>query len=136
MKCFAPACALLLAGCGALPWQSDAVSEPACTQSCEAHFAQCPQIFAGFPDRASVECPAEHSNCLRACRASKSPAAAVVPKPAVAAAIRGAPPAASATAATPASKESKLRELKRLYELGLITDDVYRDRQRIILSEP
>jgi hypothetical protein len=34
------------------------------------------------------------------------------------------------------SKEAKLRELKHLYDEGLVTDDVYKDRQRAILSEP
>jgi hypothetical protein len=34
------------------------------------------------------------------------------------------------------SKEARLRELKRLYDEGLVTDDVYRDRQMAILSEP
>jgi hypothetical protein len=34
------------------------------------------------------------------------------------------------------SKEERLRELKHLYEEGLVSDDVYRDRQKAILSEP
>jgi hypothetical protein len=34
------------------------------------------------------------------------------------------------------SKEARLRELKHLYDEGLVTDDVYRDRQMAILSEP
>jgi hypothetical protein len=34
------------------------------------------------------------------------------------------------------SKEARLRELKHLYDEGLVTDDVYKDRQKAILSEP
>jgi hypothetical protein len=35
-----------------------------------------------------------------------------------------------------ASKEARLRELKHFYDEGLVTEDVYRDRQKAILAEP
>jgi hypothetical protein len=39
--------------------------------------------------------------------------------------------------ATPvSSKEARLKELKHFYEEGLVSDDVYKERQRAILSEP
>jgi hypothetical protein len=34
------------------------------------------------------------------------------------------------------SKETRLKELKHLYEEGLVSDDVYKERQRAILAEP
>jgi len=43
---------------------------------------------------------------------------------------------AASPARTVASKEARLRELKHFYDEGLITDDVYRDRQKAILAEP
>jgi hypothetical protein len=46
-----------------------------------------------------------------------------------------APSAASSVHAV-ASKEAKLRELKHFYDEGLVTEDVYRDRQKAILAEP
>ena len=146
MKIVTAAFALVLGGCTTLPWeQGPVVVESTCTASCNAHFAQCPQIFAGFPQTAAVECPAEHNNCLRAC-ASSHPAARADTMPAVAAPSQ-LPPTAAAAASPPApvvpsnvrpasSKEARLRELKQLYEEGLVTDDVYKDRQKAILSEP
>ena len=75
MKNLTAAFALVLSGCGSMPFiQGPEVSESACTASCDAHFDQCPQIFAGFPERGAVECPAEHNNCLRSC-ATRHPAA-------------------------------------------------------------
>ena len=37
---------------------------------------------------------------------------------------------------TAQSRETKLVELKRLYESGLLTNDVYVDRQKLILNSP
>ena len=51
-------------------------------------------------------------------------------------ATRGAVPVTPAADTAPRSKEDKLRELKRFHDQGLITDDVYVDRQKAILSEP
>jgi hypothetical protein len=136
MKNLAAAFALALGGCGSVPWtQGPEVSESTCTAACDAHFEQCPQIFAGFPQRGAVECPAEHNNCLQSC-ATRHPAARTAATPPVL------PP--SQMPATPpalrpqpqASKEARLRELKHLYDEGLVTDDVYKERQKAILSEP
>jgi hypothetical protein len=144
MKSVTAALALVLGGCSAMPWAQDpAVSESACTASCNAHFDQCPQIFAGFPETGAVECPAEHNNCLKACGTRHSAARTAAMPPVAPASVPSAPTVASpAPAAIPStvravpSKEAKLRELKHLYEEGLVTDDVYRDRQKAILSEP
>jgi hypothetical protein len=39
------------------------------------------------------------------------------------------------TARAASSKEARLRELKHLYDEGLVTDEVYKARQMTILSE-
>ena len=118
---------LILGGCTSVPsvpWmQGPEVSESTCTAACDAHFEQCPQIFAGFAERGAVECPAEHNHCLQSC-ATRRPAATASPR------------AVSGTVRAASSKEERLRELKHLYDEGLVTDDVYRDRQKAILSEP
>jgi hypothetical protein len=117
VKNLAVAVVLLLGGCGSLPLIRGAeVSKSTCTASCNAHFEQCPQVFAAFPERGAVECPAEHNNCVSSCETRA--------------------PAARGTAGAVSSKEAKLRELKHLYDEGLLTDDVYKDRQKAILSEP
>ena len=143
MKTAAAALALILSGCGTVQWvRAPEVSEAACTASCNAHYDQCPQVFAGFPERAAVECPAEHNNCLRACQkgdqrahTAASPLAVSPPAPRAAPAAEfPAPSAGSARAVT--SKEARLRELKHFYDEGLVTEDVYRDRQKAILAEP
>jgi hypothetical protein len=141
MKKSAAALALILSGCGTVQLgRAPEVSEAACTASCNAHYDQCPQIFSGFPERAAVECPAEHNNCLKACarhpssRTAAAPTVIPLPPPA------GNPAAVAATSASSAlavaSKEARLRELKYFYDEGLVTEDVYRDRQKAILAEP
>ena len=145
MKNLTAAFALVLSGCGSMPFiQGPEVSESACTASCDAHFDQCPQIFAGFPERGAVECPAEHNNCLRMCKTHHAAARApVTPQgpapsevPATQAALSSPPQAVPGTVHAVSSKEARLRELKHLYDEGLVTDDVYKDRQKAILSEP
>jgi hypothetical protein len=127
MKNAAAALALILSGCGTVQLvRAPEVSEPACTATCNAHYDQCPQVFANFPERGAVECPSEHKQCLKACKSA--PAAASTPVP-------PAPVAASPVRAG-ASKEARLRELKHFYEEGLVTEDVYRERQTAILGEP
>jgi hypothetical protein len=129
MKNGAAALALILSGCGTVQLvRAPEVSEPTCTASCNAHYDQCPQVFANFPERGAVECPAEHNQCLKGCQSAPSPARNV-------AASLAAPVAASVASAS-ASKEARLRELKHFYEEGLVTEDVYRERQTAILGEP
>jgi hypothetical protein len=143
VKNLAIAVVLLLGGCSSLPLiRGPEVSKSTCTASCNAHFEQCPQVFAAFPERGAVECPAEHNNCLRSCE-TRAVAARTVAAP------QGLPPSdvpAVSTSSSPqsmpstvravSSKEARLRELKHLYDEGLVTDDVYKDRQMAILSEP
>jgi hypothetical protein len=130
MKNGAAALALILSGCGTVPpvpWaRGPEVSDSACTASCNAHYEQCPQVFERFPERGAVECPAEHSNCLKVCENAKAAPRAAAPP---------APVAASPGRAV-ASKEARLRELKHFYDEGLVSEDVYRERQTAILSEP
>ncbi len=128
MKNAAAALALILGGCGSTVQlvRAPEVSEPTCTASCDAHFVQCPKVFANFPERGAVECPAEHNQCLKACKSAPPAAPAPVPPAPVAARVAG----------TSASKETRLRELKHFYEEGLVTEDVYRERQTAILGEP
>ena len=130
MKKEAAAFALFLSGCGTVQWvRPPAVTEPGCTASCTAHYEQCPQVFAGFPERAAVECPAEHANCLRACANGHAPRSTdAAPAPA--------PSAMPAPAPAAGSKEARLRELKHFHDEGLVTEDVYRERQKAILAEP
>jgi hypothetical protein len=143
MKNGAAAIVLFLSGCGTVQWvPAPEVVESTCTASCNAHYEQCPQVFARFPERGAVECPAEHDKCLKACENAKGPARTA------AAPLAAPPPAAASPAATPlapvaassapaaGSKEARLRELKHFYDEGLVTEDVYRDRQKAILSEP
>jgi hypothetical protein len=59
--------------------------------------------------------------------------------PSDAAATQGAnsaPQTASGTVSAVSSREQRLRELKHLHDEGLVSDDVYKDRQKAILSEP
>ena len=129
MKNAAAALALILSGCGTVQLvRAPEVSEPTCTATCNAHYDQCPQVFANFPERGAVECPAEHNQCLKTCKSA--PAAAPTPAP-----VPPYPVAASVASAG-ASKEARLRELKHLHDEGLVTEDVYRERQTAILGEP
>jgi hypothetical protein len=136
---------LLLGGCGSLPLvRGPEVSKSTCTASCNAHFEQCPQVFAAFPERGAVECPAEHNNCLRSCETRASAArTTTAPQrsppsdvPAISTAPSSSPQSTPGIVHAVSSKEARLRELKRLYDEGLVTNDVYRDRQMAILSEP
>lgn len=154
MKMAATALCLLLSGCGAAaPWvRAPQVSESDCIASCNAHYAQCPQIFSGFPERGAVECPSEHNNCLKVCsnqsrstRAAATPSVpappapeppSILPRSAVVAAAAALPASPTMKSVPVASKEARLRELKHFYDEGLVTDDVYRDRQKAILAEP
>lgn len=114
---------LIFGGCasGTLPFgQGPKLSESECAASCKAHDEQCPKVFAAFPERGAVECPAGHKICMQSCASRHAAASAA------------AAPSAERTASP---KEAKLRELKQLYERGLVSDDVYKERQRAILSE-
>jgi hypothetical protein len=153
MKIAAAAVALILSGCGTVDLvRPPIVNDSNCTASCNAHYDQCPQVFAMFPERGAVECPAAHNDCLKACENAPKPertaaappvAPPVAPPPAQqpqAQQLQAAkvPPAPAAAGSTPAagSKEARLRELKHFYDEGLVTEDVYRDRQKAILAEP
>jgi hypothetical protein len=136
MKLTIAAMTILLSGCasGPLPWaQGPQMSEPECTASCNAHYTQCPQIFANFPERGAVECPAAHRECLKRCE-KRPTAAPATPAPGSSSGPVPAAPAVPSRGAS--SKEARLRELKHLYDEGLVSDDVYKERQRAILSEP
>lgn len=130
MKHSVVALGLILSGCAAVPWvqprPASEASAVSCTEACEAHYAQCPQVFAAFPQRSALECPAAHRQCLRMCEGAPS-AAAAAPAP-----TRTAPAAVRAVSA----KEAKLRELKHFHDAGLVSDEVYIDRQKAILAEP
>jgi len=140
MKKAAAALSLILTGCSTAPWvRAPVADEAACTSSCNSHYDQCPQVFAGFPERAAVECPAEHNNCLRACAKGRPAARAAAPPPVMAPPAPAVPPSAAASAKcdhAASSKEARLRELKHFYDEGLVSEDVYRDRQKAILAEP
>ncbi|HEV7613853.1 MAG TPA: hypothetical protein VGO37_18385 [Steroidobacteraceae bacterium] len=149
MKQSIAAMMIILGGCasGTLPWaQGPQLSEPECVASCDAHYDQCPLVFANFPERGAIECPAEHNSCLKTCEGRRGAASAAPPATAAPAAAPGplkVPAAMPTPAPAPAvanssvsSKEARLRELKHLYDEGLVSDDVYRERQRSILSEP
>jgi hypothetical protein len=137
----AAAAALILCGCGGtMQWaRAPEVSDADCTASCNTHYEQCPQVFAAFPERGAVECPAEHNNCLKTCANAHPPghiAAAPAAKVQPAAPQAVPAPAAASPARAEVSKEAKLRELKHFYDEGLVTEDVYHDRQKAILAEP
>jgi hypothetical protein len=129
MKIISAFGALILCSCSTLPWQAQPrANDATCTASCDVHFEQCPQIFAGFPGRADSECPAEHNSCLKSCATGATGAPAVVHMVAPVDNAGHVPPAAN--------KRARLSELKSLHDEGLITDDVYSDRQKAILAEP
>jgi hypothetical protein len=140
MKKIAAVLSLALAGCGTVQLvRAPEVDEASCTASCNAHYDRCPQVFAGFPERAAVECPAEHNNCLTACASGHPATGAAAAAPAMS------PPASTGHPPAPmpanndhavSSKEARLRELKHFYDEGLVSEDVYRDRQKAILAEP
>jgi hypothetical protein len=148
MKIGAAAVALILSGCGTTVdlLRPAAVNDSNCTASCNAHFDQCPQVFAMFPERGAVECPAAHNDCLKACENAPKPEHTAVtppvapppppPPPQLPAAKAPPAPAAAGSALATGSKEARLRELKHFYDEGLVTEDVYRDRQKAILAEP
>jgi hypothetical protein len=140
MKKAAAALSLILTGCSTAPWvRAPVVDEAACTASCNSHYDQCPQVFAGFPERAAVECPAEHNNCLRACAKGRPAARAAAAPPVMAPPAPPGPASVAASAScdhAASSKEARLRELKHFYDEGLVSEDVYRDRQKAILAEP
>lgn len=124
MRYAAAVLVLILGGCGNVQWlPAPEVGEPACTASCNAHNDQCPKVFANFPERGAIECPAEHDRCLKVCQNTQT---------------AGRPARAAAAGSSPhnESKESRLRELKHLYEERLVSEDVYRERQIAILGEP
>jgi hypothetical protein len=131
MKIAAMTLTFVLAGCGSLPVaQGPTVSESTCSATCDAHFEQCPQVFASFPERGTVECPAEHNRCLKVCSAPAKPTRTLASSQPSAATAAGSSVNASA------AKEAKLRELKHFYEEGLVSEEVYRARQSAILAEP
>jgi len=136
MKNASAALVLILSGCGG-PMQlvrAPEVSEPACTATCNAHYDQCPSVFANFPERGAVECPAEHNQCLKAC--ASAPPAPPAPVPSTPAPAPAPAAAAASSAHASGSKEARLRELKHFYDEGLVSEDVYRERQTAILGEP
>ncbi|MDP9066044.1 MAG: SHOCT domain-containing protein [Pseudomonadota bacterium] len=142
MRMTAVAMTLSLSGCASgaitLPWaQGPSQSNSECTAACNAHYAECPQVFANFPERGAVECPANQSDCLKICEArheSRTAAAAPAPpSPPAPAAVAPAKPPGPPRMDT---KEGKLRELKHLHDEGLISEDVYKERQRAILFDP
>lgn len=138
MKSLTVVLAVLLGGCDSMPWaRGPEVSGPTCTATCDAHLTQCREVvFAGFPQRGAIECPAEHNNCLRVCAKRHPDVLTSASAPTTGPAKM--PTNASAAPGSPASmsREQRLRELRHLYEEGLITEDVYKERQKAILSEP
>jgi hypothetical protein len=141
---------MLLAGCAAMPLAPPPLmSDSDCLASCSVRDQQCPSVFAAFPERGAIECPAAHALCVQHCGVSSSAPAAArpVPRPPVAAAV--APRSAdalstlapatsgrSAEQSSAACREVRLRELKHLHDEGLIAESVYLERQKTILSDP
>ncbi len=143
---------LALSGCTVAPGlKGTTLSEPACTDSCSEKFERCPQMFSAFPERGVIECPAARQQCLRACAKHQSTvaqgvtAAPVSVTPVTAAPVNSASssevnariePASATPPPARQSMETKLRELKHLHDEGLVSDEVYIERQKAILSEP
>ncbi len=137
MKNAVTALTLILSGCGTVQWvRAPQVNESDCTASCNAHYDQCPQIFAGFPERGAVECPAERNNCVKACTSGPHSTHVAATTPASASPAAALPESPATSSVAVGSREARLRELKNFYDEGLVTEDVYRDRQKVILAEP
>jgi hypothetical protein len=129
MKLTIAAMTILLSGCasGPLPWaQGPQMSEPECTASCNAHYTQCLKRCEKRPTAAPATPAPVTSATPPVTSATPAPGSSSGPVPAA--------PAVPSRGAS--SKEARLRELKHLYDEGLVSDDVYKERQRAILSEP
>jgi hypothetical protein len=133
MKISGAVLVIALGGCSAATMKpAPMAGASSCSAACEAHLERCNQAFANFPERGAIECPTEFNRCLKAC--SGPPAV-----PRGLASLQGfATPVAAPDnkVNSVSSKEAKLRELKHLYDEGLLSEDVYRARQTVILAEP
>lgn len=133
MKLVIVAACMALTACTIGPLgKATAVNESECTVACSAQFERCPAMFSAFPERGAIECPGARQQCLHACvrlPVAVAPRAMpqVVPTP-----VAREPPVATQQT----SKEARLRELKHFHDEELITDDVYRERQTAVISEP
>jgi hypothetical protein len=83
--------------------------DPACAATCSTNYNDCVKAFTLYPIIAQHECAGSLHACATAC------------------------PAKGAVG-TPQTTEEKLKDLKRLHDAGLISDDVYSERQQAILS--
>jgi hypothetical protein len=141
---------MLLAGCASMPLApTPTMSEGDCLASCSVRDQQCPSVFAAFPERGAIECPAAHALCVQHCGVSSSAPVAALPVPlppiAPAAPPRSAEALSARASASPggspeqlsaACREARLRELKHLHDEGLVAESVYLERQKAILSDP
>jgi hypothetical protein len=110
----------LLAGCATPISDIDTSNkEPECAHSCSTNYNDCIKAFTLMPIRLQRECAAALHQCAQACPDKKADT-----------------PASGTPASQPPSKDDRLRELKRLHDAGLISDQVYVGRQNAILSEP
>jgi hypothetical protein len=104
----------LLGGCATMVDSSG--KEPACAKPCATTYSSCMSGAMSyiFPITAQQNCTNALNACVQACPNKNE----------------------SARTATNQTTEEKLKELKRLHDTGLISDDVYLERQRAILGRP
>lgn len=117
MKKLITASIFLLSGCVSDPQIDTSNKEPACTQGCSTSYSSClsgaGSLF--FPITSKMNCNSALKACVQAC-------------PDKGEAIGGAP--------AKQSIEDKLKDLKRLRDAGLISNEVYLEQQKAILGRP
>jgi hypothetical protein len=106
--------ATLVAGCASIADIDSSKKEPSCTHSCSTNYSSCIQGFTVFPIQAQHQCSTALHSCVAACPDNAGPPAVV--------------PSATST-------EQQLKDLKKLHDEGLISDEVYLQRQKAILDK-
>lgn len=107
---------LFLAACVS-PQVDSSKKEPACALACSENFADCTSGFHAMPISEHNRCVTILDTCTGRCP-DKSEGAR-----------------ASANTVKQ-STEERLKELKRLHDAGLISNDVYLEQQNAILGRP
>ncbi len=108
-------CAILVSACTTTPQVDTSKKEPICSHACSAGYVECARSFSLAPITQQNICVRSLDACLQAC-----------------------PDKSEATGGAPAKQsiEDKLKDLKRLHDAGLISNEVYLERQRAILGRP
>jgi hypothetical protein len=108
-------CVVLVSACTTTPQVDTSKKEPICSRACSAGYVECARSFSLAPITQQNICVRSLDACVGAC-------------PDKGEGIGGAP--------AKQSTEDKLKELKRLRDAGLISNEVYLEQQKAILGRP